>query len=147
MKHPERLALALAFAVIVGGVGIAHSQHHGMHGQKGPMMKGEPKADDKTQKGHDGHGSAAKDSDSASTKAFKAANDKMHTGMAIEFSGDADVDFVKGMIPHHQGAVEMARIVLEHGRDPELKKLAQAIIKAQDEEIAFMTKWLEGKKK
>lgn len=144
MKYPEKLALAVAFGVLAGGVGIAHSQHQGMHGQKGHMMKSE----DKGAKGHDSHGgAAAKDNDAASTKAYKAANDKMHTGMAIEFTGDADIDFVKGMIPHHQGAVEMARVVLEHGKDPELRKLAEAIVKAQNDEIAFMTKWLDEKKK
>jgi uncharacterized protein (DUF305 family) len=80
--------------------------------------------------------------DNASTKAFKAANDKMHGDMAIAFSGNADVDFVKGMLPHHQGAVEMAKIVLEHGKDPKVRKLAQEIIKAQNTEIAFMKSWL-----
>jgi uncharacterized protein (DUF305 family) len=80
--------------------------------------------------------------DTAATKAFKAANDKMHGGMNIPFSGNADVDFVKGMVPHHQGAVDMAKIVLEHGKDPALKKLARDIIKAQDKEIAFMQRWL-----
>lgn len=90
-----------------------------------------------------GHGAAAPaGGDNASTKAFKAANDKMHAGMNIPFTGNADVDFVKGMIPHHQGAVEMAKIVLEHGKDPALKKLARDIIKAQDKEIAFMQRWL-----
>lgn len=80
--------------------------------------------------------------DSASTKAFKAANDKMHAGMSIPYTGNADVDFVRGMIPHHQGAVEMAKIVLAHGKDPALKKLAREIIAAQDKEIAFMQRWL-----
>jgi uncharacterized protein (DUF305 family) len=80
--------------------------------------------------------------DTASTKAFKAANDKMHAEMGITFSGNADVDFVKGMIPHHQGAVDMAKIVLQYGKDPALKKLAADIIKAQDQEIAFMKAWL-----
>ncbi len=90
-----------------------------------------------------GHGAApAAAGDTASTKAFKAANEKMHGGMSIPFTGNADVDFVKGMIPHHQGAVDMAKIVLEHGKDPALKKLARDIIKAQDKEIAFMNRWL-----
>jgi uncharacterized protein (DUF305 family) len=78
-----------------------------------------------------------------STKAFEEANDKMHHGMAIEFSGDADLDFVRGMIPHHQGAVDMARIILEHGKDPQLRQLAENIIASQEEEIAFMKAWLE----
>jgi uncharacterized protein (DUF305 family) len=89
-----------------------------------------------------GHSAPAATGDSASTQAFKAANDKMHAGMNIPFTGNADADFVNGMVPHHQGAVEMARIVLQHGKDPQLKKLARDIIKAQDKEIAFMRRWL-----
>jgi uncharacterized protein (DUF305 family) len=82
-----------------------------------------------------------------STKAFMAANDKMHAEMAIKFTGDADIDFIKGMLPHHVGAVDMAKIVLEHGKDPEVRKLAAEIIKAQDVEIAFMKAWLAKKGK
>ena len=47
-----------------------------------------------------------------SSMAFMEANDRMHENMMMEYTGNADVDFVKGMIPHHQGAVEMAKIVL-----------------------------------
>lgn len=104
--------------------------------------------------GHSGHAAPGKVataspsvSGSASTAAYKAANDKMHAGMDIAFSGDADVDFVKGMIPHHQGAVEMAKVVLQYGKDPKLKKLARDIIRAQDKEIAFMQRWLAQAKK
>ena len=86
---------------------------------------------------------AAKSDQSASSKAFMAANMKMHKEMDIAFTGNADADFVKGMIPHHQGAVEMAKIVLEHGKDAEVKKLAQEIIKAQETEIAWMREWLK----
>ena len=80
--------------------------------------------------------------DAASTTAFKSANDKMHAGMNIPFTGNADKDFVNGMVPHHQGAVEMAKIVLQYGKDPALKRLARDIVKAQDKEIAFMKGWL-----
>lgn len=73
---------------------------------------------------------------------YKAAMDKMHKDMAAPLTGDADVDFVRGMIPHHQGAVDMARVELQHGKDPELRKMAEDIVKTQEAEIAFMKAWL-----
>jgi uncharacterized protein (DUF305 family) len=93
-----------------------------------------------TTTGHEGH-TMMGDMGPASM-AFMEANDRMHGEMAIEYSGNADVDFVRGMIPHHQGAVEMAKIVLEHGKDPEVRKLAEAIIAAQETEIKWMQDWL-----
>ncbi|HOT82151.1 conserved exported hypothetical protein [uncultured Defluviicoccus sp.] len=74
--------------------------------------------------------------------AYQAANEKMHRDMMITFTGDADRDFVAGMIPHHQGAIDMAEVVLKYGRDPEIRKLAQEIIAAQQKEIAWMKAWL-----
>ena len=91
---------------------------------------------------HGGHGTAHT-MDSPSSAAFAEANAKMHADMAVPLTGNADVDFIAGMIPHHQGAVDMARIVLEHGTDPEVRKLAEAVIVAQEAEIAWMTDWLE----
>lgn len=67
---------------------------------------------------------------------------KMHNDMMVRPTGDADVDFVKSMIPHHQGAIDMAKILKEKGKDPELKTLADEIIAAQEKEIAFMKDWL-----
>ena len=79
---------------------------------------------------------------SEASKAYDAVNMKMHKDMTMEFTGDADVDFVKGMTPHHQGAIDMAQVVLKYGKDPDIRKLAEGIIKAQETEISFMKEWL-----
>lgn len=115
-------AFVLGAALLANG-GLAQAQTHG---------------------GHAGHG-AQTSAATPSTKAFEAANMKMHMDMGIKYSGDTDVDFVKSMIPHHQGAIDMAKIQLQFGKDPENRKLAEQIIAAQEKEIAEMRAWLKAK--
>lgn len=89
---------------------------------------------------HSAH-SAPASSTSPSTKAFQASDERMMKDMAAPYTGDADRDFVTHMIPHHQGAVAMAEVLLKYGKDPALRKMAQEIVAAQEKEISFMKQW------
>jgi uncharacterized protein (DUF305 family) len=86
---------------------------------------------------------AAPGTEPESTTAFRRAMTRMHEDMDIPYTGNADRDFVQGMIPHHQGAIDMARIELRFGTDPKLKRLAKDIVAAQAKEIALMRAWLD----
>ena len=73
---------------------------------------------------------------------FLAENDaamrKMMSDMVAKPTGDVDADFVALMVPHHQGAIDMALAVLRHGHNPQIRRLAQEIIVTQQQEIAAM---------
>ena len=129
MKHITKGAVALSLmvgstiAVVAQQNGTTH-QHMQMP-QTNPMEQMGPKGDT-----------------GPSSQAYSGAMNKMHQDMDIEYSGNPDVDFVRGMIPHHQGAIDMAKTVLAFGKDPAIRKLAEDVIKAQENEVAFMREWL-----
>jgi hypothetical protein len=68
----------------------------------------------------------------------EAAMTTMMNDMAVKPTGDVDADFVAMMVPHHQGAIDMALAVLRHGHNPQIRRLAQEIIVTQQQEIAAM---------
>jgi uncharacterized protein (DUF305 family) len=82
--------------------------------------------------------------DTPSTAAYQAAMTKAMMTIP-KFTGDADLDFMTQMRPHHQAAIDMAKILLANGKDSEAKTLAQEIIAAQQKEIAVIDAWLKKK--
>ena len=77
-------------------------------------------------------------SDGAFVAQTRAAMTTMMTAMDVHPTGDADEDFVAMMVPHHQGAIDMAEAEICYGRNDRLKRLAQEIIVTQEQEIAAM---------
>jgi uncharacterized protein (DUF305 family) len=84
------------------------------------------------------HGGANAEAAAGFRKLMEAATARMHLAMDVGFTGDADRDFARMMIPHHQGAIDMALVELRYGKDDRLKRLAQEIIVTQQQEIAVM---------
>ncbi len=87
---------------------------------------------------------AAKEGDKIVAE-YEAAMQAMHKAMNINYTGNADIDFMNGMIPHHEGAIAMAEILLKHGKNETLRQLARDIIRSQRQEIAIMKEWLGNK--
>lgn len=87
----------------------------------------------------------ATDANSEHAKAYLADMSMHDAMMAGVHHEDADIAFAQGMIPHHQGAIQMAKIQLQYGQDDQIKNLAQGIIDAQDPEIMLMKEWLASR--
>ena len=84
----------------------------------------------------------AKPATTPADKAFAASMRTMMKNMNVRPTGKPDKDFVLMMMPHHQGAIDMAKVELQYGTDPELRQLATDIVAAQEKEIAQMKAWL-----
>jgi uncharacterized protein (DUF305 family) len=131
----KQLVIGAALGLVLGVVGSGLAQqgqmpmNQGM--QHGQMMQGQGQ--------HQDHAATA--AAGPAEKAYRAANARMHKAMSIKYTGDADKDFVAGMIPHHQGAIDMAQVELKYGKDPEIRKMAEAVIRDQTREIEEMRAW------
>ncbi|ETA49291.1 CopM family metallochaperone [Ponticoccus alexandrii] len=143
---------AMPGAAMHGDHGAAMHGDHGaasgeaMHSGHGAMASGDAPMDHADV--HMDHGAAHAESDPAAMPEHVRINlekmavtmDAMHMGMLQE---DADIAFACGMIAHHQAAIDMAEVLLDHGQDPDMRSLATEIIEAQTAEIDRMTRWLE----
>ncbi len=96
--------------------------------QTSPTMPGMPKAPGP---------SAASPAD----QAFMAAMDRMNATMKVPLTGNPDADFVAMMIPHHQGAVDMAKVELQYGKNEQLRRMADRIVTAQTKQIDALRRW------
>jgi hypothetical protein len=97
--------------------------------------------------GHPSHGAKKRAPRAASPAApgaveYQAAHHKMMQSMDLPYTGDPDVDFRVHMIPHHQGAIDMARVALRRANDPWTRQMAEGVIVEQQREIAEMQQWL-----
>ena len=96
---------------------------------------------------HHGDPTSGQDKDSTFASQMMRAMDRMNAGMAAgRLTGDPDRDFAAMMIPHHQGAIDMAKVELIYGRDPILRRLAQGIIVEQQQEIELMQRSLNERR-
>jgi uncharacterized protein (DUF305 family) len=134
-KLPEQCATASA----MGGMDHSAMGHDGMHGNQGGAM-GSGMMGMMEMMGMGGVDLAAQPEHvQENMRRMMITMPAMHDGMMME---DADVAFACGMIAHHQGAIDMAEVLLEHGDDPQMRALAEEIIAAQGPEIERMTTWL-----
>lgn len=126
----HELKVLLASAVVVLTVGLAYAQTEGDQAEGGTEPANHP--------------NMGMIDMSPAMQGYVSAMDTMMRNMPLNSSGDPDVDFLRMMIPHHQSAIDMARVVLEQGDDPKVKILAERVITAQEAEIGEIKRLLES---
>lgn len=134
------LPTLVAALLLTAGSGLAQTAHtHGAHKPTANEASDAHQADMQKMMAD----MMPKPGDAPSTKDFKDADMAMMHNMHVPYTGNADVDFRTHMIPHHQGAIGMAKVALKHAKDPATKQMAQKIIDDQEKEIAEMQAWLK----
>ena len=114
------VALISILVASIAGIALAQGLHHG-----------------------DANSDGTNSADSTFVSQMMQAMDQMNSGMmAAKPTGDPDRDFAAMMIPHHQGAIDMAKVELIYGHDPVLRRLAEGIIVEQQQEIELMQRSL-----
>jgi hypothetical protein len=136
--------LAAALVIFVTGYWGLHIAIYGIEGNAGTLAGERLTHTPSPEHPHGMHGTAA--TASTAEAAYRAAMDRMHGPMMQGIANaDPDTAFVLGMIPHHQGAVDMAEIVLKFGKDAPNQHFAREIINTQRREIGEMREWLKRK--
>lgn len=149
----SRRLLALAAAAGLGTAPLAdaraqhaghggHQGHHGSGAKANPPAKKPGKRRGLSSAGKPLPRTASATIDPPAVSEFKTAHASMMSGMSVPYTGDPDADFRIQMIPHHQGAIDMAKVAMRHARDPWTRQLAEAVIVEQQREIAEMQAWL-----
>jgi uncharacterized protein (DUF305 family) len=141
------IAAAMAFVPLTSA-SAQQSGHQGHHGHEEQRAKKSPaKKAPANKRGsaamgarHARHGATAPAAPAVAE--YQAAHHSMMRGMSVPYTGDPDVDFRVQMIPHHQGAIDMARVALRHANDPWTRQMAEGVIVEQQREIAEMQGWL-----
>jgi Domain of unknown function (DUF305) len=123
------LAIALASALVIVAFEKGNAQSPAT-AEKKPASVGDNR--------NSGEGSSALRAEAPFLQENAAAMAKMMHDMSIKPTGDIDRDFVGMMVPHHQGAIDMAKAELRYGKNEQLRRLAQEIIVTQQQEIAAM---------
>jgi uncharacterized protein (DUF305 family) len=117
---------ALAAGILVMGVAVAAAQ------SSAPTPRGESAMSE----------SLKEPPPSPATRAYMDAAIQMHQDMAVPYSNDADKDFAATLEAQHKGAVAIATVELQYGKDPEMRRLAEAVMQSREREIALMQAWL-----